>query len=42
MAKMFGDFGTKTSSFIKENKTKNGHMEKRTIINKKKDKKKGI
>ena len=41
MAKIFGVFGTKTCSFIKENRTKNGPLVFRTVLCSKHDEKLG-
>ena len=41
MAKIFGIFGTKTCSFIKENRTKNGPLVFRTVLCSKHDEKLG-
>ena len=41
MAKIFGVFGTKTYSFIKENRTKNGHLVFHTVLCSKHDEKLG-
>ena len=41
MAKIFGVFGTKTCSFIKENRTKNGHLVFHTVLCSKHDEKLG-
>ena len=41
MAKIFGFFGTKTCSFIKENRTQNGPLVFRTVLFSKHDEKQG-
>ena len=41
MAKIFGVFGTKTCSFIKENRTKNGPLVFRTVLCSRHDEKLG-
>ena len=41
MAKIFGIFGTKTCSFIKENRTKNGPLVFRTVLCSQHDEKQG-
>ena len=42
MAKIFGVFGTKTCSFIKEDRAKNGPLVFRTVLCSKHDEKLGI